>query len=195
MTLNRPSLAALLLAIPSLAFAQATTVSQGIYNNPPVNPAIGKAFPLQLDASGNLKTTTGGAVGGTIIAPTSLLPYAFNNLDGAGNLGSQAAEACHVIKANPGNIYYLDAHELAAGGATDYVFVINVTACPSNGAMTAGTRILSSGALAPTQTWSWDSGGPIPMPASAGIVIACSTTDWPTLTLDTAHCWFNWGYE
>ena len=130
-----------------------------------------------------------------IVVPTSLLPYAFNNLDGSGNLGSQAAEACHVIKANPGNIYYMDAHEIAAGAATDYVFVVNATACPSNGTLSAGTRILSSAALSPTQTWSWTPGGDIPIPASAGIVIMCSSTDWPTLTLDTAHCLFNWGIE
>ena len=194
----KPILLVLMLGLsPGAVLGQASTVSQGVYNSPAVNPAIAKPFPLQLDAFGNLKVNgSGSGAGGlTIVQPTSLLPYAFNNLDGSSNLGSQAPEPCHVIKANPGNIYYLDAHEIAAGGATDYVFVLNLTACPSNGTMTAGTRILSSPGIAPTTTWSWDPGGPIPMPASAGIVIACSTTDWPTLTLDTGHCLFNWGIE
>ena len=173
----------------ALLAGPAWSSTQIAYTNPDGVTAspVTKANPLPV-------TLPQGQSSNQIILPTSLLPYAFNNLDSSGNLGSQSAENCHVIKANPGNIYYLDTHEVAAGAATDYVFVINVTSCPSNGTMAAGTRILSSGALSPTQTWSWTPGGPIPMPASAGIVVVCSSTDWPTLTLD-AHCLFNWGVE
>ena len=176
-------------------------IAGSVYAAPPTNitNTVGVCDPnapthcVAPTSSGAIPVTMGMG-GGIIVLPTSLLPYAFNNLDGSGNLGSQAVESYHLIKANPGNIYYLDAHEVTGGGATDYVFVLNITVAPTNGAQTAGTRILSSAALSPTQTWSWTSGSPIPMPASAGIVIACSTTDWPTLTLD-AHCLFNWGIE
>jgi hypothetical protein len=182
--------ALLMLLAPAVALAQSTAqpVVTGYISTSGCPYGQTSCF-VQFGASGGAGNPY------TIVAPTSYLPYAFNNLDASNLMGSQTAEACHVIKPNPGNIYYLDAHELAAGGSPDFIFVVNAIACPSNGTLTAGTRILSSPALSPSGTWSWTSGSPIPMPASAGIVIVCSTTDWPTLTLDTAHCLFNWGIE
>jgi hypothetical protein len=108
----------------------------------------------------------GGAVAQTAVAPST---------------ASSAAEACHVYKASAGTIYSLSGYAGVAG----WIMVFNLTAAPSDGAVTpvAWNYIAAAGA------WSI-SYGVTPATMSTGVVACLSSTGPLTKTAASTNTVF-----
>lgn len=138
----------------------------------------------------------------SVLSPSSLIPNAWNSLDGSSVEGSQQPEACHLIKANPGVVAQFTGHVIAGSASTVYFFGVNANACPGGTTtfVPSVTPLLTvSGTFTAGQTWNSTFWSPIPKPAAVGIVELCSTTDWPLYTppssISTNGCIFTWLVE
>lgn len=88
---------------------------------------------------------------------------------------SSAAEASHVLKASPGNLYSLT---VTSGASAGFVLLFNLTAAPANGAVTPQNCVV----IAANSTVSIGAGGDPPSAYSVGIVAEFSTTGCFTAT-------------
>lgn len=108
-----------LLIASSGAWAQTATQPLCRYQStPPALADQGQAV-LQCDSAGNLKVGSGNPTSSTDAGITPVV--------------SSAAEANHVLKASPGNVYGI---RVTSGAAAGYVLLFDATAAPSNGAVT-----------------------------------------------------------
>lgn len=108
--------------------------------------------------------------------------HAFDSPSAAPGVGiipvvSAAAEANHVLKATPGNLYYLRA---TSGANAGYVLVFNAAAAPADGA--AQTPVLCEKLAANSSLAVFDLSYPYYF--STGIVVSFSTTGCFTKTAD-----------
>lgn len=164
------------LLLGSLAWGQVVTgptqdtASIGAYNSVTPTCTSGQLCRMQVDASGNLKTTTGTSPS----ASSGIAP----GVAGSGVSGL-------VLKASPGNLYSIYVTPTVAG----YLMIFNATAVPSNGATTAG---VASGnmqdciSVPANQTSSVSYNPGPPEVFSVGISAAFSSTACSSLTLSTS---------
>ena len=162
-------LALLLLAMPTVAFAQAPSPAPYVPNPTSGLPPI--PGTVQFCWNGTVLAACGSGIPPTPLA--GIVP---------GIAGSAAASV--VLKSSSGTLFSVYATSSAAG----WLMIFNATSLPSNGSTTAGTatgNMQHCVPLAANGTTSITYNGGPPEPFSAGIVAAISSTGCATLTAES----------
>lgn len=92
---------------------------------------------------------------------------------------NQTIASSGVLKASAGNAYKINVHNTNA--AIRYAFLMNLTAAPANGTISASVMDVKT--VAAGADVGWDFTGCPPMGFTVGICVLLSSTQFPTLTL------------
>jgi hypothetical protein len=129
----------------------------------PTPVVAGPNKPLNIDLfSSGFVTVTDGAG-----APLDWSPYSSSATAGVAPVSSTAAEACHVLKNSPGNLYSIS----GTIGAAGWIMVFNATSAPGDGAVTPVAWAQPQAAGSWSMSW-----GAAPAYFSTGIVVCASST-------------------
>jgi len=147
--------------------AQAQSYNTGSPNPVPVSTPVVCPNPL---TGAVASCATGGGSGGatTVVVPTGL------SANGITPIASASAESCHNFKSGGGNVYTIGG---VIGGA-GWVFILNLSASPSNGAVVP----LAWGYYAAQSPWSYTPPAGAPAVFTTGITACYSSTGPFTLT-------------
>lgn len=128
------------------------------------------AWPVKVDQ------TTPGSTNGVNVAPSSVSTV------GIAPVASTSAEACHVFKASPGNLYGVSGY-IGAGG---FIMVFDATSAPGDGAVTPKVWVY----VPVAGSWSLDYGD-IPAVMATGITVCASSTGPLTKTAYSTNTVFS----